>query len=168
MKESGLIFAFNALGLWHIVAGSQVFFTYKTGDWLMRRLAVFILLFCIIAMPLGNAKYMYSLEEGKACIEEYSLNRFLQYPSLNFSNSTREKNISSTTNRNYSHHHVILLNSLFNNDSDLFSCTIDLTSKITHHPSKSWNASFAVNSSLYIHSHKLPPPMPPQNRILLI
>ena len=138
----------------------------------MKKLAVVILSLCIIAMPFSNSMNMFSLEKGKVCIEEYNLKHFLQYSSLNFSNSTREYNKLFPLNGNYSHHHVIPLNSFFNNDSDIISSTLNKTIKTTPHSSKSWNSSFAAISSSYHSRHKSSPPLipsiPQQNSILLI
>lgn len=139
----------------------------------MKKLAVVILSLCIIAMPFSNSMNMFSLEKGKVCIEEYNLKHFLQYSSLNLSNSTREYSKSFPLNGNYSHNHVVLLNSLFNNESDIISSTIAKIIKTTNHSSQSWNTSFAANSSLYHYRHKfLSPlvssPIPQKSSILLI
>ena len=137
----------------------------------MRKLATFILLLNILALPFSNSMYMFSIEEETTRFESYCLNHYLNSSSTNFSNSTRESNKFTISNRNLSHSHVILQYSL-NNEDNAISSIVDKVSTSLHHLSKSWYFSSASNSSLYHVSQNLSPPLisslPQQNSVLLI
>ena len=124
----------------------------------MRKLTVIILSFCIIAMPLFNSKYMFSLERGNVVVEEFCLLHFLQYKCIDFINPTSEHDNSFTQNKHSGYsHHVILRNFLAENEFDTIIDTTEQTINTTNHFSKSWNSSLAANSSPYHSRHKSPP-----------
>jgi len=141
----------------------------------MRRLAVLILAF-IIAVSFSNSMFMYSLEEGEACIEAYNLNHLVQNSNFNVNDSTRENNESVTQNRinrNYNHLHVRLLNILSLDNSSNISFTLTKSVTTLHYSSDSGN-SLPAYSSPSLSSHKpispliLSSPIPQHNRVLLI
>ena len=143
----------------------------KSG-WIMRRLAVFFLLLSFVVTSSNNSMDMFSIEQGTVYAESYNLNHILNSLPTTICNSIKKYNDSLTPTRNYNHSHVVLLNSLNQEESDIIISQINQIQTVFTFPIQGYlHFSIPAKTSL-IHSTPqfLSPPKSSilQSTILLI